>query len=178
MVSAGLLNAAKTGMRSLPTPNTYPVRAGQRLTARQSLTLGTEKMKWKLIFGILASVLLAAITPVITTFLVGGVYAKLILGKGGNYAESIIGWVAGLWIAPVVLIAGITYSVLVYRKSKPDSDEPKDPTSRWHSTPLRRCTTPLHDTPLTISRESKMRSNRSSTVFTASGSPSSGSSSF
>jgi hypothetical protein len=80
-------------------------------------------MKWKLIFGIIASVLLAAMTPIITTFLVGGVYAKLILGKGGNYAESIIGWVAGLWIAPVVLIVGITYSVIVYRKSKPDCDE-------------------------------------------------------
>ncbi|MET3870898.1 hypothetical protein J3R74_000768 [Puniceicoccus vermicola] len=88
-------------------------------------------MKWKLIFGILASVLLAAITPVITTFLVAGVYAKLILGKGGNYAESIVGWVAGLWIAPVVLIAGITYSVVVYRKSKPNRDDPNGPTSRY-----------------------------------------------
>jgi hypothetical protein len=80
-------------------------------------------MKWKLIFGIIASVLLAAMTPIITTFLVGGVYAKLILGKGGNYAESIIGWVAGLWIAPVVLIIGITYTVIIYRKSKPNRED-------------------------------------------------------
>tara|TARA_R100000027_G_C2248446_1_gene93811 strand:- start:418 stop:714 length:297 start_codon:yes stop_codon:yes gene_type:complete len=80
-------------------------------------------MKWKLIFGILASVFLAAITPIITTFLVGGVYAKIILGKGGNYAESIIGWVAGLWIAPVVLFVGIIYSFRIYKRSKPNSDD-------------------------------------------------------
>jgi|GEM_PF-3496664 len=79
-------------------------------------------MKCKLVFGILASLLLAAMTPMITTFLVGFVYGGLVLGKGGAYAEFIIGWVAGLWIASLVLITGITLSVLSYKKSNFNHD--------------------------------------------------------
>jgi len=69
----------------------------------------------KLFLGIVGSVIFAAITPVLSANFVGWIYGIMILGKGGASAEFIFGWVAGLWIAPFVLVLGVGLSFYHYR---------------------------------------------------------------
>lgn len=74
-------------------------------------------MKRLLILRIALTFVLAGLTPVISANLFGWVYGRMIFDKGAASAEFILGWVAGLWFAPVVFIIGTALSVASHRKA-------------------------------------------------------------
>lgn len=51
--------------------------------------------------------LIACLTPVVCANALGWGYGRLILGKESASAEYMVGWIFGLWAAPMVLSVGL-----------------------------------------------------------------------
>ena len=73
--------------------------------------------KKKLIIHISTTLLASALSPVVVANIWGHVYGRLLLGKGGAMAEFVVGWVAGIWIGGIILVVGLTFCFIQYRKS-------------------------------------------------------------
>jgi hypothetical protein len=73
--------------------------------------------KKKLLFSLSVTFVASALSPVVVANIWGYLYGRLIQGGGGAMEDFIVGWVAGLWVGGIILVMGLTLSVLQYRKS-------------------------------------------------------------